>query len=117
MSSDNSNRNDKTYPPGLVVTTVLIFLVVFVLGVFLFIMRSRAQGRWMIREQELRWEWVRKMNELGIGVQVPTLYEVVLGAKKAADPWGRDLAKKFNGRTWNEFTVCSLCMETPVNKD
>ena len=51
-------------------------------------------------------EWVRKMEELGIGVNIPALHEVVLGGARA-DPWERDLTK-FNERTWNDLMVCRL---------
>jgi len=92
----DKDKSDKT----LLVTTVLVLLGVSMLAAFLFIMRSRSQGRWMVQRRTLRaQEWMRKMDELGIGVQ-PALHEVVVGGAKA-DGLGRDRTKW----TWNQFMV------------
>lgn len=58
----------------------------------------------MIQERVRGQEWVRKMDELGIGPRMPALYEVVVGAGPRADFLEQDLTK-FNEKTWKEFMV------------
>ena len=109
MSLANNDKIDRGSSPTLIVTTVLVLLVVGMLGVTLFVMRSREQGRWTSPARALHaQEWVRKMDELGMEVQLPALHEVVVGGTtKAAHPRAGELTK-FNKRIWNEFLVCRL---------
>lgn len=108
MSVVNNDKTEIGYSPTLIITTILVFLVVCMLGVMLFVMRSREQGRWMTRAQALRaQEWVRKMDELGMGIGTPALYEVVVGSATKAHPWAGDLTK-CNETTWKDIMVCRL---------
>lgn len=90
------------------VPTVVVLLGVSMLGALLFVMRSRM-GRGMIHQQALRaQEWVRKVDELGIELQMPALHEVVVGGTSTkAGRLECDLSK-LNKRTWNEFMVGKL---------
>jgi len=88
--------------PTLIIATALVVFVVCVLGALMFMMRSRMQ--WMNRAQGLgAQEWVRKMDELGIGVQTPALHEIVVGVSK---PWGDDFAR-VNEKVWSKFMPLS----------
>ena len=90
------------------VTTVVVLLGVSMLGALLFIMRARM-GRGMIHQRALRaQEWMRKVDELGIELQMPALHEVVVGGDSStkADILECDLLK-LNKRTWNEVMVCN----------
>jgi len=99
MGSSDTNQ------PTLMVTTIVVLFGVSMLGGFLFIIRSRSQVRGVQERARHAQEWVRKMDELGIGFQMPALHEVVVGGTCTwADPWERDLTK-FNKKTWNEFMV------------
>lgn len=114
------SNNDKSEKgsPTLMVTTVVVLLGVSMLGALLFIMRARM-GRGMIHERALRaraQEWMRKVDELGIELQMPALHEVVVGGGTStkADPLECDLLK-LNKRTWNEFMVCNTVFEAQRN--
>jgi len=116
MSLANNDKSDRGYSPTLIVATILVFLIICILGAFLFI-RSREQGRWRLREQTLRaQEWVRVIEELGIGVQMPALHEVVLGGTTKARLRAGDLTK-FNERTWKELMVCQIVWNRWRNAD
>ncbi len=89
------------------VPTVVVLLGVSMLGALLFVMRARM-GRGAIHGQALRaQEWVRKVDELGIELQMPALHEVVVGGTSTkADALEYCDISKLNKRTWNEFMVC-----------
>lgn len=111
----NNDKNEKG-SPTLMVTTIVVLLGVSMLGALLFIMRARV-GRGMIHERALRaQEWMRKVDELGIELQMPALHEVVVGGggSTKADPLERDLLK-LNKRTWNEFMVCNTVFDAQRN--
>ena len=111
----NNDKNEKG-SPTLMVTTIVVLLGVSMLGALLFIMRARV-GRGMIHERALRaQEWMRKVDELGIELQMPALHEVVVGggASTKAGPLECDLLK-LNKRTWNEFMVCNTVFDAQRN--
>jgi len=103
MSTGNTEKTGKGYSPTLVVTTVLVLVVVSIIGVFLYVMRSRTQGRWVTQERAQRaQEWVRKV---GSG-SYPHWHEVIIGGTKDDPRWGDHI--KFNERPWIEFMVCGF---------